>query len=49
MTRSQGPLKLDNPWVWIGWLSVAGLLTVAALLALWCLAANSRMDRSSAR
>ncbi len=32
MTRSRGPLKLDNPWAWIGWLSVAGLVTVAVIL-----------------
>ena len=32
MTRSMGPFKLDNSWVWIGWLSVAGLVTVGVIL-----------------
>lgn len=29
MTRSMGPFKLDNPWVWIGWVSATGVVTVA--------------------
>ena len=30
--RHMGPFKLDNPWVWIGWLSAAGLVAVAVTL-----------------
>jgi cytochrome c553 len=32
MTRSAGLLKIDRPWVWIGWSAAAGLLTVGAIL-----------------
>ncbi len=32
MARNLGPFKLHNPWMKIGWLSAAGLLTVGLIL-----------------
>ena len=43
--RNMGPFKLDNPWVWIGWLSAAGLVTVAAILGFGVLGREQQNGR----
>ncbi len=45
MTRSRGPFKLDNPWVWIGWLSAAGLVTVGVVLGFGVLGREQQNGR----
>jgi hypothetical protein len=45
MTRSMGPFKLDNPWARIGWLTVTGLVAVAAVLGFGVLGREQQNGR----
>ena len=43
--RSKGPFKLDNPWVWIGWSSAVGLVTVGVVLGFGVLGREQQNGR----
>jgi len=43
--RSIGPFKLDNPWVWIGWSSSAGLIAVGVILGFGVLGREQQNGR----
>ena len=45
MARSQGPFKLSNPWVRIGWLSSVGLVAVGVILGFGVLGREQQNGR----
>lgn len=46
MARSQGALRLDNPWARIGWISFAGIVVISSLLGFVVLTRYQQNDET---
>jgi hypothetical protein len=46
MVRNEGPLRLDNPWPQIGWISCAVLIFTASLLGFVVLSRYQQNDET---